>query len=132
MAQGKKCDEKIKQEVLAHLAVNNNVNEVAREMKLSWSTVDKIRREAEGDCETLKKLREQKKQEFIQSAWRIIEKSSRLIEKKLTAADEGVEKIDAKTLSTVLGTIYDKQALASAEPTQIVEGKVEMIRFEDL
>lgn len=131
MAQGKKYDELTKEKALALLAVNNNVSEVARQMKLPTTTVADWKKQAE-KTDDFVKVREQKKKEFIQTAWRIIEKGSKILDRKLTEADEDLSKADMRAISTVLGTIYDKQALASAEPTQIVEGKVEMIRFEDL
>ena len=38
---------------------------------------------------------------------------------------------DVRALSTVLGTLYDKQALANKEATQIVEGEIAFKKFED-
>lgn len=38
---------------------------------------------------------------------------------------------DVKALSVVLGTLYDKQALANKEATQIVEGNITVKKFED-
>lgn len=35
-------------------------------------------------------------------------------------------------LSSVLSTMYDKQALANKEPTEIVEGSVQLVKFEDM
>ena len=39
---------------------------------------------------------------------------------------------DVKSLATVLGTLYDKQALANKEATTIVEGNITVRKFEDL
>ncbi len=39
---------------------------------------------------------------------------------------------DTRELSTVLGTLYDKQALANKEATSIVEGNIGVKKFEDL
>lgn len=38
---------------------------------------------------------------------------------------------DVKSLATVLGTLYDKQALANKEATAIVEGSITVKKFED-
>lgn len=38
---------------------------------------------------------------------------------------------DISKLSTVLGTLYDKQALAACEATAVVDGKIAVPRFED-
>lgn len=39
---------------------------------------------------------------------------------------------NVRDLSTVLGTLFDKQALASREPTEVVTGEVAVVKFEDL
>ena len=39
---------------------------------------------------------------------------------------------DVRALSTVLGTLYDKQALAAKEATQILGGGVGLLRWEDM
>ena len=39
---------------------------------------------------------------------------------------------DVRALSTVVGTLYDKQALAAKEATQIVGGTIGVLKFEDL
>jgi len=130
--RGRQYDTLTKEKALAAIATSNNLTEVSRELNIPVSTLESWKKEALAKDDEFARFRNEKKADFIRTAWRIIEKSSRLIEKKLTAADEGVEKIDAKSLSTVLGTIYDKQALASSEPTQIVDGEVKLVRFEDL
>lgn len=49
---------------------------------------------------------------------------------KSRLADLKLENV--KEISVVLGTLYDKQALANKEPTSIVDGEVAVRRFEDL
>lgn len=39
---------------------------------------------------------------------------------------------DVRAITTVLGTMYDKQALANKEATQIVSGEITVKKFEDL
>lgn len=39
---------------------------------------------------------------------------------------------DVRALSTVVGTLYDKQALAAKEVTQIVGGTIGVLKFEEL
>ena len=116
--------------------------------------------------ENLVELRAKKKKEFVNKAWRSIELSQSLLERKLqraleqekqidelmvlvdeTARDEGMtqevrrgllSKIallhcdDLGKISQVLGVLYDKQALACKEETEIVGGSVTLRRFEDL
>ena len=130
--RGQKYDTMTKEKALAMMATNNNLTEVSRQLNIPVSTLESWKKEALTKDDEFARVRSEKKKEFIQTAWRIIEKGSKILEKKMTEADTDLEKADMRAISTVLGTIYDKQALASAEPTQIVEGKVEMIRFEDL
>lgn len=156
--RGKKHNDDIKEKALALLAVNNNVQDVANQLGLKYSTVKTWEKKAlksseEGEEESdLAKLRNKKKEEFVEKAWNIIEKANQLMERKIDRAltkeqelDAALEelgnqtnwnnkkdketyfrvarKIDAlkmeniSQLSTIIGTLYDKQALISREAT---------------
>ena len=142
---------------------------MARELGLPRSTVkswkEAFDKEAEESGEdNIAKLRQKKKEDFINDAWKLIDLSKGVLEKRLTRAmdneealDELVEEIskldyktltsqqrqalymklakikvdDVKSLATVLGTLYDKQALANKEATAIVEGSITVKKFED-
>lgn len=169
MAKGQKYNDDIKERAIALLTVNNSVSYVARELGLPRSTVkswkEAFDREAEkGGEDTIAKLRKKKKEDFINDAWKLIDLSKGVLEKRLTRArdneealDELVDEIckldyktltsqqrqalymklakikveDVKSLATVLGTLYDKQALANKEATAIVEGSITVKKFED-
>lgn len=169
MAKGQKYNDDIKERAFALLAVNNSVSYVARELGLPRSTVKSWKeaydREAEKSGEdTIAKLRQKKKEEFVDNAWGLIGKAQTLLERRLDRAIEGEDEIDAlvdeitqldhkqltdsqrkalysriaaikvesvKELAVVLGTLYDKQALANKEATAIVEGSVAIKKFED-
>lgn len=150
MAQGKKYNDDIKEKAFALLVCNNSVADVARKLDLPYSTVqtwlnkyiaqsEKLaRQEKDGDHNyehDLVKLRQQKKEEFIRNAWRTIGKAHTLIEKRIDRAIENPDdpecEINVRELSTVLGTLYDKQALACKDATSIVEANA-TVRFEDL
>ncbi len=160
MAKGRKYDEATKEKARA-LLIANNVAFVARALKLPWSTVKtwQVEFEKEGvDGEnSFVRLREKKKKEFVEDAWRIIGKGTRLLERRIDLASEDLDKFvdsvlsnanmsaderreairniallkieDIGKLSTAIGTLYDKQALANKEPTTIVEADLK--RFED-
>ena len=151
MAQGKKYNDDIKERAFALLACNNSVAEVARALNLPYSTVktwknnylakseELAQKEENGEHSDeldLAKLRKAKKEELIRNAWRIIGKSQMLIERRIDKAidnpDDPECEMGVRELSTVLGTLYDKQALASKEATEIVEGEIAVVRFEDL
>ena len=117
----------------------------------------------------LVELRQKKKEQFVDDAWRMLGKAQSLLERRLTRALEQEDALDAlmaefekigdqgeggslsdkelramyarfsalkledtRALSSVLGTLYDKQALASKEATQIVGGVVEVKKFEEM
>lgn len=188
MARGQKYNDDIKEKAFALLAVNNNVQEVAKQLDLPYNTVktwekkflkeaeeqQKVKAEAENNqeaednqdtnlrTENLVELRNKKKKEFVDSSWNIISKAQTLLERRITRALEKedeldslvteIEQLDYKDLSqeqrkalhkkmaaikvedvgklaTMLGTLYDKQALANNEATSKVDG---VIRIEDI
>lgn len=150
MAAGKKYNDDIKERAFALLSCNNSIAEVARALNLPYSTVktwkykylaesDKLAQNAENGQynseRDLAKARQLKKQEFIDNAWRIIGKAQTLMERRIDSAmkepDNPDKEINIRELSTVVGTLYDKQALANQEATSIVEGGV-ALKFEDL
>ena len=170
MARGQKYNDDLKEKALALLAVNNSVSFVAKELGLPRSTVKTWKevydKEAEESGEpTIAKLRQEKKEEFVENAWGLIGKVQTLLERRLDRAigsenviDELLTEITSldrkeltdaqrkllymkistikvesvKELSVVLGTLYDKQALANKEATSIVEGNIGVRKFEDL
>lgn len=159
MARGQKYNDDLKEKAIALLTVNNSVSFVARELKLPRSTVkswkeDYDKKAQEDGEDTIAKLRQKKKEQFVEDAWRLVDKVKTILERRLDRAiqsedkmDELLEEIlqldykqltvqqrkalytrisalkieDIKALSTVLGTLYDKQALANKEATQIVD-----------
>lgn len=183
MAQGKKYNDDIKEKAFALLACNNSVADVARELKLPYTTVktwqikfieqskelaqqeiENGERDERSDEKDLVRLRQKKKEEFINEAWNLVSKTKTLIERRLDRAIESEDVIDqildeilsldkedlsdqqrrsicskisaikienVRELAIVLGTLYDKQALANKEPTAVFDGSM-TIKFEDL
>ena len=67
-------------------------------------------------------IRQAKKEQFIDEAWETVKKIHLKINEKLENMDtEQLSKVNIRDLAVALGTIYDKQALASGEPTIISE-----------
>ncbi|MBQ8371548.1 MAG: hypothetical protein IJX38_01230 [Clostridia bacterium] len=109
----------------------------------------------------LAKLRTKKRTEFAANAWSFIEKASRLLGRRLERAVEEEARLDkildvcadleltqaqkrelyskismlklesTKELTTIIGTLYDKQALANREATNIIDGSMVVKKFED-
>ena len=156
--RGQKHTDEIRIKAIELLSVYS-VAEVARQLNLPETTVRTWAKgetkASKADSEQLVELRNKRKQEFVDSAWDIINKAKRLMERRLTRAlaqedeidelleraEEDIEAMDCsqqrkaalrksvatkvaslkledlKELSVTLGTLYDKQALASNEAT---------------
>jgi transposase-like protein len=117
--------DKIKERVLAELASGETIASVARKHKIPETTIGTWKKKAMEKDDKFVELRAKRKEEFINNAWDIIEDAQKLMKENLKKALNGDEKIDAGKLSTVIGTMYDKQALASDEPTENVNVKLE-------
>ena len=129
MAQGKKTSAKKREIAKAAICINPDISgpELAKVVGISKSTAHYLRDEIIRDdigADNFEILREQKKAEFIQEAWETVKRIHLKINEKLDTLDfEQLKKVNIRDLAVALGTIYDKQALASGEPTQITERK---------
>lgn len=157
--RGKSYDETTKEKAIALFMSGKGKAEVARELKLPYNTVYEWVKTYEESPE-FEEFREIKRKEFINSAWKCVATAQTILQRKLDRAIEEEEKLDELLsmldtddeidrkfilnriaaiklddigkLATVIGTMYDKQALASNQPTTIHGGEVEIKRFEDL
>lgn len=97
MAKGKKTDNETLYKIMLSMFSTNNFNETSRQLGIPAKTVEKIYKENK-DKEEFAKLCVQKKDEFIETATRIINKATTLLEKRLETAlnnqDELEEIID--------------------------------------
>ena len=126
--------------------------ELAKTVNMPLTTVHQLYNEVK-ETDEYEQARTIKKQEFINNAWEVVQKALLLTNKRFTKAlddEEAIEQLigaiqdhaltvaEKKTLVTrlnglqmnnirdiaiTLGTIYDKQALASGEPTTITESR---------
>ena len=99
MAKGQKYNDDIREKAIALLTVNNSVSFVARELGLPRSTVkswkEAFDKEAEESGEdNIAKLRQKKKEDFINDAWKLIDLSKGVLEKRLTRAMDNEEALD--------------------------------------
>lgn len=149
MAKGQKTDNETVYKVMLSYIVTNNYSETARNLEMPESTVRKIISDNK-DKEEFAKLCEQKRDEFVDKADKIIYKATNLLERRLDTALENQDelndildeamKLDNKEfndsqkkalikrisklqvnalneITTAIGTMYDKRALAKGEPT---------------
>lgn len=103
--------------IMASWAITNNVNETANQLNIAESTVRKIVKENKNKPE-FTKLCEEKREEFSKIADRIIRKATKRLEREL---DDENKDIPVNHLTTVIGTMYDKKALADGNPTERTE-----------
>ena len=113
MAQGKKTDSITIYKVMISYITTRNYSETARQLDMPESTVRKIIDDNK-DKEEFTKLCEEKRDEFVDKATRIINKALDRLDKVL---EDKKERIPVNNLSTVIGTLYDKRALAKGETT---------------
>ena len=151
MAQGSKYTDEQKEQALAMLTTMS-VKAVSENLNIPENTLRDWKKNAEKTNPEFVELRNEKKKQFVEKAWNIMEKANQLLERKLDRAltkekeldddlDELYEetdfekkkdrekylrvarKVDALKmenigqLSTVIGTMYDKQALINKEAT---------------
>jgi hypothetical protein len=126
MARGKKTSDEDREKVKTVVYLNPlaSQSEIARQTRIPLTTVHEMLKE-EGflDKDKYEELRESKKQEFIGKAFDLAMETLDVIGDKITSLKdiEALKKANIRDLTTALGTLYDKQALASGEPTIISE-----------
>jgi len=94
----------------ARVAAGDPLSQVAREMGIAKSTLHGWLTQADRDG--FQAVREQRKERFIQKAWDAIEK---YLEHLMT--EKVIKAAAAHNATTVIGTLYDKIALASGDVT---------------
>lgn len=122
MPRGKKTSPETVYQILTSWAVTGNYKETAERLGIAVSTVKKIVDENKNEPE-FEKLCNEKKQKFSDQAGRVIDKAMRRLEREIE--DESKE-IPVNHLTTVIGTLYDKKALADGGATEnlVVEVKL--------
>lgn len=87
MAKGKKTDNETIYKIMISVFSTGNFSETARQLNMPESTVEKIYKENK-DKEEFVKLCEEKKEEFAETATRIINKATNLMEQRIDLATE--------------------------------------------
>ena len=127
MARGKKTSEDKREQVKAVLMINPEATgkEISKIIKIPERTAYDLRNKIiDDDPDTYAELRAKKKEEFITEAWEVVKKALLATNLKIDSLlnnPESLAKANIRDIAIALGTIYDKQALASGEPTIISE-----------
>lgn len=112
MAKGKKYSDEIKEQAYLMYATCGNYNEVSRQTGVPVTTIKGWVDKKPPD--ELDGLRRKKKEEFIDKASDIIDIGLERLRQDLLDKEK---QIPVNHLTTVIGTMYDKRALAKGEST---------------
>ena len=122
MARGVKTDNKKVAEIITSYTLTNSYNKTAKEVGVSANTVKNIiNKQKKENPEKFAKICEEKKDKFVEKADKIINKAMDKLEKEI---DKGT--VPANHLATIIGTMYDKRALAKGESTDNTTFKVDI------
>ena len=114
MARGKKTSPEVIYQVMTSYAITNNYNQTAKELNMSYATVKDIVQRHQND-EQFVKLQAEKREEFSDKASKLIDMLLERLESELDNEDKD---IPINHITTAIGTLYDKRALAKGEMTQ--------------
>lgn len=117
MPRGKNTSPEMVYKIMTSWAVTNNVNETAKQLNIAESTVRNIVK-ANKDKPEFAKLCEEKRNNFSKKADGIINKALNRLERDIDNEDK---EIPVNHLTTVIGTLFDKKALADGKPTERTE-----------
>ena len=122
MTRGVKIDNKKIAEVIASYALTNSYNATAKETGICTNSVKNIiNKQKQENAEEYAKVCKEKKEEFAEYADRLINKAMCKLDKALDRED-----IPVNNLTTVIGTLYDKRALAKGEMTSNTSISIQM------
>lgn len=114
--RGQKYSDEIREQAYALYAVNGSIAETGRTLGIPPNTISTWLKTKPPDG--FDELRQQKKREFIDRASDIIVTAMERLERELLNDET---QIPVNHLTTVIGTLYDKRALAQGENTDNVK-----------
>lgn len=118
MARGKKYPDEIKEKAYLMYATCGNIEEVSRALNVPASTLSGwLKAKARDSPDEFEELRNKKKRDFIERSSELIDLAFDKLQDKLSGDDD----IPVNHLTTVIGTLYDKRALAKGENTENVK-----------
>lgn len=125
MARGKQLDSETIYKIMGSYFTTRNMNETSRQLGIPFSTVkDTIDRNI--DKPEFAKLQEEKRKKFSDKFEKIINKALDRLDREIDEQD----KIPVSQLSTVVGTLYDKNRLENDESTENTNNTIN-IAFSD-
>lgn len=119
MARGKKYSDDLKEQAFLLYATCGNYNEVSRQLGVPITTIKHWIDNKKPD--ELDELRNKKKAEFIEKAGEVIDIALERLLKDLRSDETS---IPVNHLTTVIGTMYDKRALAKGDSTENTNSEI--------
>ena len=117
MSRGKKTSPEMIYKIMTSWAITGNYAETAKKLKIGETTIRKIVKENK-DKEEYAELCNEKRKSFSEKAEAIIDKALERLAREL---EDEKKEIPVNHLTTVIGTMYDKKALADGKPTERTE-----------
>ncbi len=127
MAKGKKTDNETVYKIMCLYAVHNNYSEVGRILNVPRKTVEKLVKEHINDKE-FAEICQQKKEEFVEVADRIISKGTELIERRLDTALNNQDELE-DIIFEIWNT--DKEELNETQKKSLVQ-KISKLQINGL
>ena len=112
MARGKKTDEEVVYKIMSLYFMYKNYSRVARELNMSPDTVEDIVKRNK-DKPEFTELHDKTRRKFSKDFEEIIDLAVNRLKEEIQLQ----EKIPVSQLSTVIGTVYDKNRLENDEST---------------
>lgn len=116
----KRLTEEERAEIIALYSTTKNKSEIARKMGVSESSVRKVLKEKDTNPDYAK-IYEISKKRFVERSTEIIDIGLDRLRNTLSDLEKD---IPARELTTVIGTLFDKRALAMDESTENSQIKV--------
>ena len=110
--RGKKYSDETKEKAFALYAVSGNIAEVSKAINVPANTISTWIKNKPPD--KFDELRDEKKRDFIEKASEIIDIALARLQNEL---EDSEKDIPVNQLTTAIGTLYDKRALAKGEST---------------
>lgn len=127
MSRGKKTDNETIYKIMISVFTTNNLNETSRKLNIPVTTVKDIY-DRNKDKEEFVKLQTEKRDEFVESATRIINKATELLDRRLQTALDNQDELDE-----IIEQVYDtdKKELNETQKKTIVN-KIAKMQLNNL
>jgi hypothetical protein len=117
MGAGLALDDKTKESIKALLITGKAKNAIAKEIGVSWATVDKISKEAPDELES---LREEKREELIDVIYEDMKDALTLGRQKIKMAQVGLEEFQP-TIDKLIDLLSDKEDIKGGDIVEVIK-----------